>query len=146
MPATPAEQPPPGRAAPGRVVLFDGICNLCNATVVFVAKRDPVGRFTFAALQSPVGRGLLGRFGLPADVPETLVLIEEGHAFTRSTAALKIARHLSGLWPLTYAAIVIPRPLRDLVYRLVARHRYRLFGKRDVCMVPSPEVRERFLE
>jgi predicted DCC family thiol-disulfide oxidoreductase YuxK len=128
------------------VVLFDGVCNLCNGTVVFIAKRDPAGRFSFAALQSPVGRRLLGRFGLPDDELETLVLIQEDRAFTRSTAALKIARHLSGLWPLAYAAIVIPRPLRDLAYRLVARHRYRLFGKRDACMVPSRELRERFLE
>lgn len=146
MSAVRTGQPPPGRVAPGRVVLFDGICNLCNGTVVFVAKRDPAGRFSFAALQSPVGRRLLERFALPADGPETLVLIEEGRAFTRSTAVLRIARRLSGLWPLAYMAIVIPRPARDLVYRLVARHRYRLFGERDACMVPSPELQERFLE
>jgi predicted DCC family thiol-disulfide oxidoreductase YuxK len=128
------------------VVLFDGVCNLCNGTVVFVAGRDPAARFRFAALQSAIGRDLLGATGLPVDAPETLVLLEGGRVFVRSTAALRIARRLSGFWPLAYAAIVIPRPIRDAVYRLIARHRYRLFGRRETCMIPSPDLRRRFLE
>jgi predicted DCC family thiol-disulfide oxidoreductase YuxK len=128
------------------VVLFDGVCNLCNGTVVFVAGRDPGGYFRFAALQSPIGQDVLTAAGLPADTLETLVLLEGGRVFVRSTAALRITRRLSGLWPLAYAAIVIPPPIRDAAYRLIARHRYRLFGRRDACMIPSPDLRRRFLE
>ena len=128
------------------MVLFDGVCNLCNGTVAFVAARDPRGRFRFAALQSAIGRDFLAAAGLPVDELETLVLIEDGRVFVRSTAALRIARRLSGLWPLAYAAIVIPRRARDAAYRSIARHRYRLFGRRETCMVPSPDLRHRFLE
>lgn len=128
------------------MVLFDGVCNLCNGTVRFIARRDPGARFRFAALQSPIGRELLGVSALPDGALETLVLLEEGRLFVRSTAALRIARRLSGLWPLAYGAIVIPRPIRDGVYRLIARHRYRLFGRQETCMIPSADLRSRFLE
>ncbi len=128
------------------MVLFDGVCNLCNGTVRFIARRDPGARFRFAALQSPIGRELLGLSALPDGALETLVLLEEGRLFVRSTAALRIARRLSGLWPLAYGAIVIPRPIRDGVYRLIARHRYRLFGRQETCMIPSADLRSRFLE
>ncbi len=128
------------------MVLFDGVCNLCTGTVRFIARRDPGARFRFAALQSPIGRELLGVSALPDGALETLVLLEEGRLFVRSTAALRIARRLSGLWPLAYGAIVIPRPIRDGVYRLIARHRYRLFGRQETCMIPSADLRSRFLE
>jgi predicted DCC family thiol-disulfide oxidoreductase YuxK len=128
------------------IVLFDGVCNLCNGSVTFIVKRDPGRRFRFAALQSAAGATLLRQFGLPADALDTLVLVEGNRAFTRSTASLRVARRLSGLWPLLYALIVVPRPIRDLLYGVVARNRYRWFGRRDACMMPTPDLRERFLE
>jgi predicted DCC family thiol-disulfide oxidoreductase YuxK len=128
------------------IVLFDGVCNLCNGSVTFIVKRDPGRWFRFAALQSAAGATLLRQFGLPADALDTLVLVEGNRAFTRSTASLRVARRLSGLWPLLYALIVVPRPIRDLLYGVVARNRYRWFGRRDACMMPTPDLRERFLE
>ncbi len=125
------------------VLLFDGVCNLCNGFVQFVIQRDPAGRFQFAALQSDAARGLLR--AAPQPLPDSLVLVENGRVFMRSTAALRVARGLRFPWPLAYAFVAVPRPLRDWVYGIVARHRYRWFGRRDVCMVPTPELRARFL-
>ena len=138
------------------VVLFDGVCNFCDASVNFVIEHDPDGYFKFAPLQSDAGKKLATEHGLasetaavdPADdlIPiDSVILIEDGKAYTHSTAALRIARRLEGLWPWAYALIVVPRPIRDLFYRLFARYRYRMFGRKDECMVPSPEVRARFL-
>jgi predicted DCC family thiol-disulfide oxidoreductase YuxK len=124
------------------IVLFDGVCNLCNGLVQFILPRDPAGRFRFASLQSDAARRLL-----KGDAPvETIVLIEEGKTYVKSAAALRIARRLRFPWPLLYALTVVPRGLRDIVYDWVARHRYVWFGKRDVCMVPSPQWRGRFME
>ena len=123
-------------------VLFDGVCNLCNGAVRFILARDPADRFRLASLQSEAARRLLGHEG-PG---ETIVLLEAGKTYTKSTAALRIARGLRFPWPLLYAFAAVPRPLRDLVYDWVARHRYRWFGKRDACPWPTPEVRGRFLE
>jgi len=131
---------------PTPLILYDGVCPFCTASVLFVIRRDPRKRFHFAALQSPLGRTLLARYRLPQDEFQTFVLItEDGHS-TRSTAALKVARELGGWWPLLYALIILPRPLRDMVYRVVARHRYRWFGKRDACLVPSADIRDRFVD
>jgi predicted DCC family thiol-disulfide oxidoreductase YuxK len=127
------------------VLLFDGVCNLCNGTVRFVAERDPVGRFHFAALQSDKGRELLARCGLPLDALDTFVLVEGDRCWTRSDAALRVARGLSGAWPLLAVLRLVPRFLRDRVYGWVAGHRYAWFGKQESCMVPSPELRSRFL-
>ena len=124
------------------IVLFDGVCNLCNGAVRFILARDPQARFHFASLQSEAARRLLGGEG-PA---ETIVLLEAGKSYTKSTAVLRIARHLRFPWPLLYAFAAAPRPLRDLVYDWVARHRYAWFGKRESCMAPTPELRERFME
>lgn len=130
------------------VVLFDGVCNLCSGAVRFIAERDPEGIFRFASLQSDVGRQLLRDHGVePAEGdPDTIVLIDHGRPFERSTAALHIARRLGGPYRLIFLiGSLMPRFLRDLVYDFVARHRYRWFGKRDACMVPTPELRARFL-
>lgn len=132
--------------APDPVVLFDGVCNLCNATVQFIIRHDPQGRFRFAALQSETGRKLLAHCGRSAKNLDTFVLAENGRCYTRSTGALRLVRRLPGLWPLLYGLIVIPRPLRDFCYNLVARRRYAWFGKREECMIPTPELRERFLQ
>lgn len=127
------------------VLLFDGVCNLCNSSVQFILARDPKAKFRFASLQSDEGQALLQEFeDRPSDL-SSVVLIEDGQLYTRSDAALRVARQLSGGWPLLYAFIVLPRALRDAVYDWIARNRYRWFGKRDSCMIPSPELRSRFL-
>jgi predicted DCC family thiol-disulfide oxidoreductase YuxK len=130
------------------VVLFDGVCNLCNGVVNFAIDRDPGSRLRFASLQSPVGRQMLERLGhsVPSGDPDSILLVERGRVHERSGAALRIARHLSGGWSLLAAFLVVPRPLRDLVYRWVASHRYRWFGKADACRVPTPDLRARFIE
>lgn len=126
-------------------VLFDGVCNLCNSTVQFIIRNDRRGRFRFAALQSEAGRELLQQYQLPEKALNTVVLIAGGRAFTRSTAALEIARRLDSAWPICYAAVVLPPFLRDSVYDFIARNRYRWFGKQEACMMPSPELKQRFL-
>ncbi len=128
------------------IVLFDGVCNLCNGAVQFIIHRDPAGRFSFASLQSAAGQAQLRQFGLSTDAFETFVLVEGGKAYTRSTAALRIARQLPGAWRFLYGLIIVPRPVRDWAYGLVARNRYRLFGRRDSCMIPTPELKAKFLD
>ncbi len=130
----------------GSAVLFDGVCNLCNGSVGFIIKRDPRSVFRFAPLQSDISKSILQEFGLSNDSLDTFVLVEDGKCYVRSEAALRVARRLGGVWGLFYAFIIIPRPLRDYVYGIVARHRYKWFGKREECMVPEPEHRERFLK
>ncbi|MER2106357.1 MAG: thiol-disulfide oxidoreductase DCC family protein [Solibacillus sp.] len=125
-----------------RIVLFDGVCNICDASVQFIMNRD-AGAHHFASLQSEVGQQLIEKYGL-RDV-DSVVLIEEGRAYTKSTAALRIARHL-GVWKLFYALIVVPAPIRDLFYTAIAKNRYRLFGKKQVCKLPTAEERARFIE
>ncbi len=129
------------------LILFDGVCNLCSASVNFVIDHDPNARFRFAALQSDAAIYTLAQHGvtLPAGDPDSFVLVEGGHVYERSTAALRVARNLGGVWRLLYAFIVVPAFLRDAVYKLVARNRYRWFGKSDTCRVPTPELRARFL-
>ena len=128
------------------VLLFDGICNLCNGWVQFVIRHDPAGKFRFAALQSAKGQQLLKQYGLPHEHFTTLVLIENGQVYTRSSAALRIAKQLSGAWPMLYGFAVVPAFLRDGVYNLVAGNRYAWFGKQESCMLPTPELKARFLE
>ena len=125
------------------VVLFDGVCNLCNGSVVFIIQRDRRGVFRFAALQSPAAASLLGERA--RTLPDSLVLIENGRVYTQSTAVLRVARRLRQPWPLVSALIVLPAPLRDWLYAWIARNRYRWFGRREVCMVPTPELQARFL-
>jgi predicted DCC family thiol-disulfide oxidoreductase YuxK len=128
------------------VVLFDGVCNLCNGAVNFIIDRDPAARFRFAALQSSQAAALLAPHGrVPEVEPQSFILVEGGRMYERSTAALRIARRLPGAWKLFYAFIVIPRPVRDAAYRVIARNRYRWFGKAEACRMPTPELRARFL-
>jgi len=127
------------------VVLFDGVCNLCNGSVEFIIARDPTARFRFAPLESAAARSLIDEARPRGPLPDSIVLMEHHRMYTRSTAALRIARRLRFPWPLLYALIIVPRPLRDAIYDFIARHRYRWFGKRDTCMVPTPELRARFL-
>ena len=128
------------------VVLYDGECNLCNHSVQFILRRDPAERFRFAALQSPAARRLLLQAGqAPTLLPDSVILVEQGKVYAKSTAALRIARQLSGLWPCAAVLLLVPVPLRNWGYDLIARNRYRLFGRKDACMVPSLELQGRFL-
>jgi predicted DCC family thiol-disulfide oxidoreductase YuxK len=127
------------------IVLFDGICNLCNGAVQFIIRRDPTGKFQFASLQSPVAQQLLKEANVPHAL-ETIILIRNSLVFERSDAALEIARGLSGAWPLLYGFKIVPRFLRDSVYDWIAKNRYRFFGKRNECMIPTPEWKSRFIE
>ena len=126
-------------------ILFDGVCNLCNGFVQFVIARDPQARFRFAALTSDAAQSLLRQSAVSTPVPDSIVLIEDGRAYFRSDAALRIVRHLTFPWPLLYAFAIVPRFIRDGVYDVVAARRYQWFGRRDVCMIPTPELRRRFL-
>ncbi|OAB48377.1 thiol-disulfide oxidoreductase DCC family protein [Paenibacillus antarcticus] len=131
---------------PSSIVLIDGICNLCQGATKFIVRHDHGGKFHFASLQSHTGQTLLAEGGLPTDVINTIVLIQDGNYYTKSTAALRISRHLKFPWPLVYGLIIVPRAIRDAIYHYVALNRYRWFGKSDQCMLPSPELKERFLE
>ena len=128
------------------LILFDGVCNLCNGFVQSVIERDPQGRFQFGALQSPAAQRVLSLHDAPSPLPDSIVLVEDGRVYTRSTAALRIARGLGFPSALTYAFIAVPRPIRDWAYDVVANHRYRWFGRREACMLPTPELRSRFLD
>jgi predicted DCC family thiol-disulfide oxidoreductase YuxK len=128
------------------IVLFDGVCNFCNGAVRFIIERDPKAQFQFASLQSHPAQALLKKLYFEQADLESIVLIEDSTIYTASTAALRIVKRLSGSWPLLYIFVLVPRPLRDWVYSIVARHRYRWFGRQDVCMVPTPNLRQRFLE
>lgn len=136
---------PRAPGVPGAIVLYDGVCHLCQGSVRFIVDRDPAGYFRFAQLQSPRGRSLLARQNLPSDL-QTIVLIEQGRAYLRSDAALRIARRLSGPWKAAAAFLVVPTSLRNTVYDWVARHRYGWFGRSDVCEIPSSAVRDRLLD
>lgn len=128
------------------ILLFDGVCNLCNRSVQFVIAHDPKARFRFAALQSAAGQRLLHEHGLPPDDMDTIVLIDGARSYTRSAAALRVVRHLSGAWPLLQILVIVPRPLRDWAYGQIVAHRYQRYGKRDTCVVPTRELQGRFLE
>ncbi|MGD9564523.1 MAG: thiol-disulfide oxidoreductase DCC family protein [Pyrinomonadaceae bacterium] len=129
----------------GAIILFDGVCNFCNGAVNWVIERDKAGYFKFAALQSEIGQKLLDKHGIDRAETDSIVLVEDERVYTYSTAPLRVAKRLAGPWSWTYAFIIVPRPIRDLFYKLFARNRYRLFGKQDACMMPTPEIRARFL-
>ncbi len=125
------------------LVLFDGVCNFCNGSVNFIIRNDKADRFRFAPLQSDIGRENIERFGL--DSLDSIILVEDDQAFAHSTAALRIARGLGFPWSLSYAGIIVPRFLRDFFYKTFAKYRYKMFGRTDACMIPTPEVRAKFL-
>ncbi|MCY8673542.1 thiol-disulfide oxidoreductase DCC family protein [Bacillus haynesii] len=130
---------------PERIVLFDGVCNFCDGAVQFIIKHDPEGLFSFASLQSDAGGNLLKKYQLPSDHFDSFILIENGRVYQKSTAALHVVKSLPGLWRAASAFLIIPRPLRDAVYSVIAKNRYKWFGQKSECTVPSPEIRKRFL-
>ena len=136
---------PPGIGPEDRVVLFDGVCNLCNGLVRFLIARDPEARLRLASLQSEAGQALLAWFGLPLDHFDTMAFVEAGRPYLKSAAFLRAARYLPWPWPWLSWGIVVPRPLRDWLYDRIALNRYRLFGRQETCMLPTPEIRSRFL-
>lgn len=126
------------------IVLFDGVCNLCNGVVQFIIRNDQAGAFQFASQQSEAGQKLLELHKLPA--MDTVVLIEGRRVYTRSDAVLEILRRLPAKWSWLSAFKIVPKFLRDAVYKLVGRYRYNIFGKREACWLPTPELRARFLD
>lgn len=127
------------------IVLFDGACNLCNASIQFIIARDRQGRFKFASLQSQSGKTLLSRFQLDPQKLYSVILVQHEKVYDRSRAALEIARRLDGLWPLMYVFIIVPPFLRNFIYDWISRNRYRWFGVRQECMMPTPDMKARFL-
>ncbi len=128
-----------------RIVLFDGECNFCDHSVQFIINRDPKGRFKFASLQSDVGQKLLSQYNVPKNI-NSFILVENNKCYYKSTAALQMSKNLKGLWKMPYILLIVPRPIRDFFYGILANNRYKWFGKKEEsCMLPSPEIRKRFL-
>ncbi len=127
------------------VLLFDGVCNLCNGSVQWVIQHDPEARFRFASLQSEAGQALLHQHNLPTTEMNTVVLIDGEKAYTRSDVPLQIFGKMGGAWPVLAALSIVPRFIRDAVYDWIARNRYRWFGKQEACWLPTPALKERFL-
>lgn len=128
-----------------RLILFDGVCNWCNAWVSFAIAHDPGGQFKFGTLQSEQAQRILRDLQLSATDYQTFLLLEGGRVYTKSTAALRVIRQLSRWWPLYYVGVQVPVPLRDVVYDFVARHRYRWMGRAAICRVPTQTERDRFV-
>ena len=129
------------------IVLFDGVCNFCSGSVLFIIKRDPKEYFRFAALQTEEGNRIMEQYGIdPEDRPESIILVENGKVWYRSSAALRIARKLRWGWPLFYGFIAFPPFLRDFFYNIIAKNRYKWFGQKDSCFIPTDEIRSRFIE
>lgn len=128
---------------PGKdLILFDGVCNLCNNSVQYIIRNDPGERFVFASLQSEIGQSLVEKYSLQNE--DSIILLRNSKSYTKSTAALQIARYLKGTkW--LYGFIIVPVVIRDFIYRILARNRYRWFGKKEECMIPHPSVMKRFL-
>lgn len=128
------------------IILFDGVCNFCNAGINFVIRHDRQQRFMFAPLQSAAATALGAAHQIDTRELNSFVLVQNGKAYTKSTAALRVVRQLPFPWKLLYAGIILPGFIRDSIYNLIARNRYRWFGKKDTCMIPTPEIRSRFLQ
>ncbi|MFP4620392.1 MAG: thiol-disulfide oxidoreductase DCC family protein [Bacteroidales bacterium] len=128
------------------IVLFDGYCNLCSGSVVFVLKRERGDVFRFASLQSDFAERLLTDMGMEKDVSDSIVLVEGGKVYTQSTAALRISKRLRFFWPALYAFVVVPKFIRDPVYDWIARNRYKWFGKSSTCFVPTQDESHKFLD
>jgi predicted DCC family thiol-disulfide oxidoreductase YuxK len=128
------------------IVLFDGVCNLCNGAVQFIIKRDRSQKFLFASLQSSFGKDQMRKIGLDPLSLQSILVIEGNSIFQRSDAALKIASHLDGIWSYFSILKFVPKIIRDGVYNLIARYRYSVFGRQDSCMIPTAELKTRFID
>ena len=128
------------------IIFFDGVCNLCSSSVQFIIKHDPQRYFRFASLQSNLGQSILNKFQLPAADFGSFLLYENGQLFTKSTAALRVLKKMNQLFPLAYGLIIIPAFIRNGVYDIIAKNRYRWFGKKEVCWIPTPELSALFID
>ena len=128
------------------VILFDGVCNLCNGFVQFIIKHDKKNKFMFGSLQSDAAKQLLEPFQFPVDELKTIILLENNKIYMRSRAVLRIASQLHGAWKLTAVFYIFPSFISDAVYNLIAKYRYKLFGKKDSCMIPTPELKSKFID
>lgn len=128
-----------------KIILFDGVCNLCNGSVVFIIKRDKKDVFRFAAIQSDEGQELIQKQKIDTTKVDSIILIDGKRYFSKSTAALKIARHLCGGYPLLYGFMILPRFFRNWVYDIIARNRYKWFGKKESCMIPTADLKAKFI-
>ncbi|MDC8004201.1 thiol-disulfide oxidoreductase DCC family protein [Aureisphaera galaxeae] len=128
-----------------KIILFDGVCNLCNSSVTFVIKRDKQNRFKFTALQSDIGKELIQSHGIDTNKVDSIIFIENGKAYTKSTAALRISKYLGGAYPVMMIFMIFPPFLRNIVYDWIARNRYKWYGKKESCMIPTPELKSKFL-
>ncbi len=128
------------------VILFDGVCNLCDSFVQFIIKRDKKGIFKFASLQSDVGQELLSESEINPNELSTVVMVYKNNYYTHSRVPLEVVKRFGGLWPLLYGFVIVPSSLRNAIYNWVARNRYKWFGKKDACMMPTPDIRQRFLD
>ena len=128
------------------VIFFDGVCNLCNASVQFAIERDKKNFFRFTALQGEYAKKTLPQFKVDLNKIDSIVLVENKELYTKSSAALRIARKLNGLWPMLYIFIIIPKFIRDWVYDLIAKNRYKWWGRQESCLVPTPELRQKFYD
>ncbi|WP_405098442.1 thiol-disulfide oxidoreductase DCC family protein [Oceanobacillus sp. FSL H7-0719] len=127
------------------IILFDGECNFCDASVQFIIQRDQKKQFKFASLQGEAGQKLINKYNSPKNI-DSLILLENNKVYYKSTAALRIAKQLKGMWKLLYIFLLVPPKIRDALYDIIAKNRYKWFGKKDSCMLPSPEMRSRFLD
>jgi predicted DCC family thiol-disulfide oxidoreductase YuxK len=127
------------------IILFDGVCNFCNKWVSFLIKQDKKKIFRFAALQSAAGQRLQQKYNLPVGTMDSFIFIEKDKAYLASTAGLQLNKHLPMYWRWMQVFWIVPKFIRDKVYSIIARNRYKLFGKKDTCMIPTPELRSRFL-
>jgi predicted DCC family thiol-disulfide oxidoreductase YuxK len=128
-----------------KIILFDGVCNLCNDSVKVVIKHDKKDIFRFSAIQSAVGVQMASEYGIDISKTDSILLIDKDKIYAKSTAALKIARHLSGGYPLLYGFMIVPNFIRNWVYDIIAKNRYKWFGRKDSCMIPTPELKNKFL-
>jgi predicted DCC family thiol-disulfide oxidoreductase YuxK len=129
-----------------KILLFDGVCNLCNGSVLFVIKRDKKKQIRYAAIQSEQGKMLMEKYGIEEAYLGSLIFIDEGKVYLRSTGALSLCKYLKGLWPMLYLLVIIPPFIRNFFYNTISKYRYKLFGKYETCMVPTNELKSLFLD
>lgn len=128
-----------------KIILFDGVCNLCNGAVTYIIKHDKKNVFKFAALQSEIGKQLVAKFNIDTKKVDSIILIDDEKHYEKSSAALHITKNLSGAYPLLFGFMIVPKFIRNAVYDYIARNRYKWFGKKESCMIPTKELKAKFL-
>ena len=129
-----------------KIILFDGVCNLCDSTVTFVIKRDPRDVFRYTPLQSTTGAYLCEKYQIDTSKVDSIILIENNKAYIKSTAVLRVARYLTGIYPVFYVFLILPSFIRNWGYDYIAARRYTWYGKKESCMIPTPDLKAKFLD